>query len=89
MKIIIIIIVIVIILFLRELSGPRLVRCYGNLYSQARVEALEKLDMLPQLADATELKSKILFSVVVVSILQTKCCKIYVLSQLITSVLRN
>lgn len=44
-----------------------MVRCYGNLYSQARVEALEKLDVLPQLADATELKSKILFSVVVVS----------------------
>lgn len=44
-----------------------MVRCYGNLYSQARVEALEKLDMLPQLIDATELKSKILFSVVVVS----------------------
>jgi hypothetical protein len=51
----------------RELSGSRLVRCYGNLYSQARVEALEKLDTLPQLVDATELKSKILFSVVVVS----------------------
>jgi len=52
----------------RELSGSRLVRCYGNLYSQARVEALEKLDTLPQLVDAIELKSKILFSVVVVSI---------------------
>lgn len=51
----------------RELSGSRLVRCYGNLYSQARVEALEKLDLLPQLVDAIELKSKILFSVVVVS----------------------
>lgn len=55
--------------FFRELSGSRLVRCYGNLYSQARVEALEKLDTLPQLTDATELKSKILFSVVVVSII--------------------
>lgn len=54
-------------LIYRELSGSRLVRCYGNLYSQGRVETLEKLDTLPQLVDATELKSKILFSVVVVS----------------------
>ncbi|XP_060880536.1 uncharacterized protein LOC132952291 [Metopolophium dirhodum] len=56
----------------KELSGPRLVRCYGNLYSQARVEALEKLDVLPQLADATELKSKILFSVVVLAFRSTQ-----------------
>lgn len=50
----------------RELSGPRLVRCYANLYSQARVDALDALDTLPQLHEAAELKSKILFSVVVV-----------------------
>lgn len=56
-------------MFFRELSGPRLVRCYGTLYSQARVDALDSLDTLPQLHDAVELKSKILFSVVVVSIL--------------------
>ena len=53
--------------FLRELGGPRLIRCYGNLYSQGRVEALKALDSLPQLKDSSELKSKILFSVVVVS----------------------
>uniref|UniRef100_A0A0K8SKS7 Mitochondria-eating protein n=1 Tax=Lygus hesperus TaxID=30085 RepID=A0A0K8SKS7_LYGHE len=51
----------------KELSGPRLVRCYGNLYSQGRVEALNALDTLPPLKDATELKSKILFSVVVLA----------------------
>lgn len=54
-------------LFYRELSAPRLVRCYGNLYSQGRVNALEALDAISQLHGATELKSKILFSIVVVS----------------------
>jgi hypothetical protein len=47
--------------------GDRLVRCYGNLYAAARVDALDSLDNLPALKDADELKSKILFSVVVVS----------------------
>ncbi|XP_024083137.1 uncharacterized protein LOC106662662 [Cimex lectularius] len=51
----------------KELSGPRLVRCYGNLYSQGRVEALNALDTLPPFKDAPELKSKILFSVVVLA----------------------
>ncbi|XP_014282094.1 uncharacterized protein [Halyomorpha halys] len=51
----------------KELSGPRLVRCYGNLYSQGRVEALNALDNLSQLKNASELKSKILFSVVVLA----------------------
>ncbi|BES96435.1 Hypothetical protein NTJ_09246 [Nesidiocoris tenuis] len=51
----------------KELSGPRLVRCYGNLYSQGRVEALNALDTLLPLKDAPELKSKILFSVVVLA----------------------
>lgn len=51
----------------RELSAQRLVRCYGNLYSQGRVNALEALDAIPQLQGADELKSKILFSIVVVS----------------------
>ena len=45
----------------------RLVRCYGNLYAAARVDALDSLDNLPALKDADEIKSKILFSVVVVS----------------------
>ncbi|KAI5715380.1 hypothetical protein M8J77_015127 [Diaphorina citri] len=55
----------------KELSGTRLIRCYGNLYSQARVDALETLDALPQLRDAVELKSKILFSVVVLAFRST------------------
>uniref|UniRef100_A0A8D8Z4Y0 Mitochondria-eating protein n=1 Tax=Cacopsylla melanoneura TaxID=428564 RepID=A0A8D8Z4Y0_9HEMI len=55
----------------KELSGTRLIRCYGNLYSQARVDALETLDGLPQLREAAELKSKILFSVVVLAFRST------------------
>ena len=47
--------------------AENLVRCYGNLYAAARVDALDALDNLPPLKDADELKSKILFSVVVVS----------------------
>ncbi|KAK6618843.1 hypothetical protein RUM43_013234 [Polyplax serrata] len=47
------------------LAGNRLVQCYGNLYAQARVDTLDALDDLPQLATASELKSKILFSVIV------------------------
>ncbi|XP_039275827.1 uncharacterized protein LOC111052650 [Nilaparvata lugens] len=55
-----------------ELSGPRLVRCYGTLYSQARVDALDSLDSLPQLQEASELKSKILFSIVVLAFRSTQ-----------------
>ncbi len=54
----------------REISAQRLVRCYGNLYSQGRVNALEALDSIPQLQGARELKFKILFSIVVVSKIQ-------------------
>ena len=44
-----------------------LIRSYGNLYAQSRIETLECLDKLQGLRDADELKSKLLFSVVVVS----------------------
>ena len=44
-----------------------LIRSYGNLYSQSRVETLEYLDKLDELRGADELKSKLLFSVIVVS----------------------
>jgi hypothetical protein len=39
---------------------------YGALYAQARVETMDALDALPYLANADELKSKLLYSVVVV-----------------------
>ena len=40
---------------------------YGELYSQARLDTLDALDELKELASAEELKNKLLFSVVVVS----------------------
>lgn len=44
-----------------------LIRRYGSLYAQARIDTLDALEKLPQLSDCDELKSKLLFSVVVVS----------------------
>ena len=46
-----------------------LVRSFGDLYSQARLETLDALDAIDELIDADELKNKLLFSVVVVSLL--------------------
>ena len=43
-----------------------LVRKFGELYSIARLDALDALDAIEDLDDATELKGKLLFSVVVV-----------------------
>ena len=45
----------------------QLIRRYGNLYSQTRVEAFDALDDLPEMAEFDDLKGKLLFSVVVVS----------------------
>ena len=45
-----------------------LVRKYGELYSQLRLETLDSLDKLPPLVSSDELKIKLLFSVVVVSL---------------------
>lgn len=44
-----------------------LVKRYGELYSQLRLETLDALDKLPALVNSDELKIKLLFSVVVVS----------------------
>lgn len=46
-----------------------LVKRYGELYSQMRLETLDALDKLPELVNSEELKNKLLFSVVVVSTL--------------------
>lgn len=43
-----------------------LIRNYGNLYAQARVDTLDALDELIPLHNSDELKTKILFSVIVV-----------------------
>ena len=45
-----------------------LVRSFGELYSVARLETLDDLDTIDELVDADELKNKLLFSVVVVSL---------------------
>lgn len=51
-----------------------LVRKFGDLYSMARLDTLDDLDSIPELADANELKSKLLFSVVVVCYLLWQHC---------------
>ncbi|XP_019865235.2 uncharacterized protein LOC109594456 [Aethina tumida] len=48
-------------------GGKDLVGRYATLYYQSRPRALEALDSLPDLVHATQLKSKILFSVVVLA----------------------
>ena len=45
-----------------------LVRRFGDLYSMARLDTLDDLDAIEELRDAHELKNKLLFSVVVVSL---------------------
>lgn len=44
-----------------------LIRSFGNLYTEARVEAFDALDEVPQMAGFDDLKGKLLFSIVVVS----------------------
>ena len=45
----------------------RLVAGYVSLYSQARLDTLDSLDRMAELSQAEELKSKLLFSIIVVS----------------------
>lgn len=52
---------------LGERRPTALIRRYGNLYAQSRVDTLDALDSIPELDHAHDLKSKILFSAVVVS----------------------
>ena len=40
---------------------------YVSLYSQARLDTLDSLDRMAELSQAEELKSKLLFSIIVVS----------------------
>ena len=53
----------------------RLVAGYVSLYSQARLDTLDSLDRMAELSQAEELKSKLLFSIIVVSTeyIKTKC----------------
>ncbi|KAK3590557.1 hypothetical protein CHS0354_008488 [Potamilus streckersoni] len=52
---------------LGTIRPTELIRQFGNLYSEARVEALDALDALDQFADLQALKEKILFSVIVLA----------------------
>lgn len=62
---------------IENLSGPasgdttveRLAEKYAALYGQAHLHTLDALDALESLKDAPDLKAKILYSVVVVSVL--------------------
>jgi len=56
---------------LNQISRPtELIRSFNTLYSQARIDALDALDNIREMSDAEDLKSKLLFSVVVVSCLR-------------------
>lgn len=58
-------------LSLNEKRPTELIRLYGNLYSETRVEAADDLDNLAEISDYDKLKTKILFSVVVLSFRST------------------
>ena len=51
-----------------------LVRKYGELYAQTRLETLESLDKLTELNNHDDLKSKLLFSVIVVRTFTIEHC---------------
>ena len=53
--------------YLSSQESGRLVANYGQLYTRARLRTLERLDTLPELAGAAELKHKLLFSVIVLA----------------------
>lgn len=53
---------------LGENRPTQLVKRYGNLYSEARLDAMDALDELDDMADADTLKVKLLLSIVVVSL---------------------
>ena len=52
------------------IDQERLVASYVQLYSQARLDTLDALDKLLDMRQAEELKSKLLFSIIVVSFCQ-------------------
>lgn len=53
---------------LNQISRPtELIRSYNTLYSQSRIDALDALDNIRELSESEDLKSKLLFSVVVLA----------------------
>jgi len=60
---------------LGENRPTQLVKRYGNLYSEARLDAMDALDELPDMADADDLKVKLLLSIVVASLISATLYK--------------
>jgi len=52
---------------LGENRPTQLIRRYGNLYTETRLDAFDALDELPEMAEFDELKGKLLFSVIVLA----------------------
>ena len=52
---------------LGDARPTQLIRRYGNLYAEGRLEAMDALDELDEMNDCDDLKVKLLLSVVVVS----------------------
>ncbi|ESN97983.1 hypothetical protein HELRODRAFT_177655 [Helobdella robusta] len=50
----------------------QLIKRYGNLYSEARVDALDALENLPELSECDDLKTKLLLSIIVLSFRSTQ-----------------
>lgn len=46
----------------------QLIRRYGNLYSEGRLDALDALDDVPEMSNFDDLKGKLLLTILVVSI---------------------
>ncbi|KAJ8317486.1 hypothetical protein KUTeg_005390 [Tegillarca granosa] len=57
---------------LGENRPTELIRYYGNLYSEGRMEALDSLDNMPMMGELSVLKEKILFSAIVLSFRATQ-----------------
>jgi len=52
---------------LGENRPTELIKRYGNLYAEGRLEAMDALDDLDEMSDCDDLKTKLLLSVIVVS----------------------
>lgn len=60
-------------LCLGEFRPSQLIKRYSNLYAESRVEAVETLDQLPEMAKSEELKAKLLLSIIVASFILLLC----------------
>jgi Mitochondria-eating protein len=65
-------------LSLGNMRPTQLIRRYGNLYSEGRLDALDALDDIPEMSNFDDLKGKLLLTILVVSMFFSKptsnCC---------------